>query len=92
MLNIEGHNVCILVVSGGHVFVGKPVNDGEGTIQLYDARVIRTWGSDRGLNKLFHGPTKDTILDQQAPLILIPEPQIIYVLPVQDNPAWWETK
>ena len=90
MLNIEGHNVCILVVSAGHVFVGKPESDGDGTIRVYDARTIRTWGTDRGLGQLFNGPLKKTVLDQQVPLILLPESQIIYVLPVQDNPDWWE--
>lgn len=88
-MHIQERTTCILVISAGHVLVGRAEGGEDGTVRLYDARTIRTWGTDRGLGQLFSGPLKSTVLDAQVPLILVPVAQIIYALPVQDTPAWW---
>ena len=88
-MNIEQQTVCILVITAGHVLVGRAEGGKDGTVRLYNARTIRTWGTDRGLGQLYDGPLNSTILDAEVPLILVPVQQIIYALPVTDTPKWW---
>lgn len=52
----------IVVLQRGWVMVGKFYQTGE-ECRLEDARVIRVWGTSRGLGELVDGPLKDTKLD-----------------------------
>jgi len=87
-MNFDEPTLCIMVVAAGHVLIGRAHGGADGTIRLYDARTIRRWGTTSGLGELFNGPTTQTILDAAVPLILLPVPQVIYALPVSENPRW----
>ena len=83
--------LAILVITAGHVMVGRAQTTDEGHVALFDARTIRRWGTEGfGLNKLFDGPTSETVLDAKAPCILVPTAHIIFALPVANSAAWQE--
>lgn len=53
----------IIVAQRGWVLVGMTRRDGDHLV-IRDARVIRTWGTERGLAQIaVEGPTKATKLD-----------------------------
>jgi hypothetical protein len=87
-MNFAEPTLAIMVVQAGHVLIGRAQGGDDGTIYLYDARTIRRWGTTAGLGQLYSGPTTETVIDAKVPLILLPVPQVIYALPVQENPAW----
>jgi hypothetical protein len=89
-MNFPELTTCILVITAGHVLVGKAHGGADGSVTLYDARTIRIWGTSRGLGQLFEGPLKETVLDAQVPAVMVPVAHIIYALPVNDVKAWWE--
>jgi hypothetical protein len=88
IMNFETPTLAILVITAGHVMVGRARGGNDGFVELYDARTIRKWGTAHGLNQLFDGPTADTVLDAKAPLILVPNIHIIFALPVNESAAW----
>lgn len=87
-MNFDESTLAIMVVQAGHVLIGRAIGGGDGTVRLFNARTIRRWGTTNGLGELYDGPLKSTILDARVPLILLPVPQIIYALPVNENPGW----
>lgn len=82
---------AICVVQAGHVFIAKVEipEDDSGTMRMWDARIIRRWGTSRGLGELYDGPVEKSEIDARVPLILLPLAQLIYCFPVPDNPKWW---
>jgi hypothetical protein len=54
--------VRIVVLQRGWVVVGYYSEDGDEVI-VQQAKVIRRWGTTKGLGELVDGPTADTILD-----------------------------
>lgn len=53
----------IVVAQRGWVFVGRWNQDGD-NVTLTDAKVIRTWGTTKGLGELaMNGPTSKTVTD-----------------------------
>jgi len=54
--------VRIVILQRGWVMVGRWSQDGE-TVTLDDARVIRRWGTTKGLGELRSGPKPQTTLD-----------------------------
>lgn len=87
-MNFDESTLALVIVQAGHIFVGRAIGGADGTMQLYNARPLQRWGTERGLGQLHDGPTKNTIMGDRVPLILLPVPQIIYVLPVSENPDW----
>lgn len=59
--NLSG-DVRIVIAQRGWVFVGRYTQDGE-SVTLGNARVIRKWGTAKGLGELCAGPTSTTVLD-----------------------------
>jgi hypothetical protein len=66
----------ILVLWYGWVLVGRWEPEEE---KLYDAKVIRRWGTTSGLGQLVNGPLSETVADvlgdveiPQKPLIVLP--------------------
>lgn len=88
-MNFDEPTLVILVITAGHVLIGRAHGGADGSVNLFEARTIRTWGTKHGLGELYNGPTQDTILDAQVPAVMVPVHQIIYALPVNDNPKWW---
>lgn len=52
----------ICVLHRGNVMVGRYTEDGDHRF-LDDAKVIRRWGTTKGLGELVNGPLADTVLD-----------------------------
>jgi len=53
----------IVIAQRGWVFVGRWNQDGD-DVTLTDAKIIRTWGTTKGLGELAaSGPTGKTVLD-----------------------------
>ena len=60
--------IRILVLDRGFVLVGR-CPDPEGYalwLPVEDARIVRRWGTSRGLAELVAGPLPDTVLDAPA--------------------------
>lgn len=57
----------IVIASYGWCFIGYRTakqEEQEGFVELYDASVIRVWGTTAGIGELaIKGPTGDTVLD-----------------------------
>lgn len=54
--------VRIVILQRGNVMVGRWSRDGEMCF-LDDAKVIRRWGTTKGLGQIASGPLADTVLD-----------------------------
>lgn len=54
--------VRIVVLQRGWVAVGRYDRDGD-TVTIHDAKIIRRWGTTKGLGELIDGPLTDTTLD-----------------------------
>ena len=54
--------VKLVVLQRGWNVVGRYHVDGE-QVTISDAKVIRRWGTTRGLGELIDGPTSETVLD-----------------------------
>ena len=62
----------IVIGQRGHVFVGRWHSD-TSEVVLYDAKVIRIWGTTKGLGELaLNGPTSKTVLDEAGTVRLHP--------------------
>jgi hypothetical protein len=68
----------IYVLTGGWVLVGTPHESTEDDIKLENAKVIRVWGTSKGLGQLRNGPTKETKLDPIKETVYITKGQIIF--------------
>ena len=55
-----GHRIVVL--QRGWVVVGDVTIDGQ-ELEISNARVIRRWGTTKGLGELVDGPLADTVLD-----------------------------
>lgn len=77
----------IVVATAGHVWVAKSVTYDGTFYHLHNARIIRRWGTDKGLNQLVNGPRKETVLDEAAPLVTVVAPAMIALIPCSEG-AW----
>lgn len=69
--------VCYCPEPEGHIF----------WLPCFNARIIRIWGTTRGLGELVNGPTLQTKLDDTVPSGKTPVRSIIDTLDVDQN-AW----
>lgn len=77
----------IVVATAGHVWLAKSVTYDGTFYHLHNARIIRHWGTDKGLNQLVNGPRKGTVLDEPAPLVTVVAPAMIALIPCSEG-AW----
>lgn len=80
--NTEMKN-AIVVADNGHVFVCENYSESDDHrwVNMLNARIIRTWGTTKGLNELIDGPLKTTVLDARAPVIALAFHSCIAVIP-----------
>ncbi len=85
-------NTCpvITVATNGHVWISLGMEANGDHLSLLNARVIRNWGTDKGLNQLVDGPTQNTVLDNPAPIVFVPTLAVIAIIPCRE--AAWEGK
>ena len=67
----------IVVADRGWVFVGDVFSDTNGDKLINDAKVVRIWGTIKGLGELaINGPTAKTVLDESG-TVRIPARSVI---------------
>jgi hypothetical protein len=55
--------IKIVVLQRGWVVIGRFERDGN-DCKLYNAHIIRSWGTEKGIGELANGKTSKTILDK----------------------------
>ena len=67
----------IVVADRGWVFLGDVYSDSNGDQLINDAKVIRNWGTTKGLGEIaLTGPTSKTILDD-AGTVQVPARSVV---------------
>jgi hypothetical protein len=87
----EKEMIRLLVLDRGFVLVGR-CPDPEGFclwLPVEDARVVRRWGTTRGLAELVGGPLADTVLDAPTARERVPVRAVLRVIEVDQ--AGWES-
>lgn len=81
------YGTCIIVVDRGNVYVAKTAafDDGMHMLTATTVRVVRTWGTTKGLYQLVTGPTSSTILDAIAPVVDVPFRAILSIVPCSED-------
>lgn len=80
------HGLSLVVADRSHVWVGRAVDCSDYT-EITDARIVRRWGTTRGLNQLANeGPTGDTELDAPA-TVKVARRAVIAIIPCEAA-AW----
>ena len=89
-MNTKNWDTTLVVASAGHVWVAKSITFDGDFYHLHNARTVRRWGTERGLNQLVKGPAKETVLDDPAPLVTVVPVAMIALIPCDDDkwPAW----
>lgn len=72
-------DVRIIVADRGWVFVGRCVENENGSVTITDARNIRRWGTTAGLGELINGPTNETKHDYYGTVTCVPIVQIAVI-------------
>ena len=79
--------IAIVILQRGWVMVGR-LSTASDLVKLTDARVVRYWGTTKGLGQLAaEGPTSKTILD---PIGTVMAHQLTTVAVVDCNPEVWD--
>jgi hypothetical protein len=78
------NTAAIIVGTNGFVWYTPQVIEADDHLTLVDARIIRVWGTDKGLAQLVTGPRKDTLTDTAATVIL-PRSAFVFAIPCS---AW----
>lgn len=76
----------IAVLDNRFVFVAGQLDYDGDSYTLTRVRCIRIWGTTKGLGELVNGPTTDTVLDQQIPIVCVPKHAMIFTFAV--STAW----
>jgi hypothetical protein len=71
----------IVVMQRAHIVIGRFYQSGD-QCRVEDARIIRCWGTTKGLAELIDGPTSKTILEMHG-TIYFHEMSVIYRMPVK---------
>ena len=88
MNNIQAEwGTTLAVATAGHVWVAKSITYDGAFYYLHEARIVRKWGTEHGLNQLVAGPTKETIVDAAAPLVIVVAAAMIALVPCREG-AW----
>lgn len=81
--------LAICVLREGFVLIGfLKTTDGETSFHLSQGKVIRLWGTTKGLGELVNGPTPNTVLDD------IPATVTLWTIPLFTfpvNPEAWRS-
>ena len=83
-VNNNEWGVSIIIGDNSHVWVARHVLAQGNLFHMSDARIIRQWGTDKGLNQLIDGPTKATVLDVKAPVVSLLAHACLAIIPCRD--------
>ena len=85
--NITYEEAIIVVGTNGLVWVCERAEMDDNFLHMVRAKIIRNWGTTKGLNELVRGPTKNTVLDATAPVVSLTRIALIAIIPC-DNDSW----
>ncbi len=77
----DDHGMAMVIADRGHVWVGKVTTDADWA-HIEGGRIIRLWGTTKGLNELVKGPLSGTKVDSPADL-KVSRKAIIAIVPVE---------
>lgn len=77
---IDFTTACIVVGNNGFAWYAPQVRDEGSHLYLTNARIIRDWGTTKGLAELVTGPTPSTVLDCASDVVLAPA-AFIFAIP-----------
>lgn len=81
--------MSLVIATGGHVWIARNVMYDGHFYHCTNARIVREWGTTKGLNELVDGPTARTIIDAPADVVTIVAPAMIAIIPCRE--ANWLT-
>ena len=61
---------AIVVGTNGFVWYAESVTETDSHLFLSNAKIIRNWGTTKGLAELVSGPTSSTVLDTQSDVVV----------------------
>jgi hypothetical protein len=73
---------CIIVGTNGFVWYAPQITENDEYFALTNARIIRTWGTDKGLAQLVTGPRQETALDTPSDVVLA-KTAFLFAIPCQ---------
>jgi hypothetical protein len=77
--------VSLFVGTNGFVWIARAITYDGTFYHLSHARTVRRWGTDKGLNQLVDGQTKETQLDALADLISVTSQAAVAIIPCREN-------
>jgi len=81
----ETFGTIIVVGDNGHVWVAQSAVCNDKWLHMTNARIIREWGTTKGLNQLVTGPTGTTTLDQAAPMVSLTMRALLAIIPCVES-------
>jgi CRISPR/Cas system Type II protein with McrA/HNH and RuvC-like nuclease domain len=90
--SLNKYGVCLVAADRGHVWVCEKaeVSDDFHWLTMTNAKIVRVWGTEQGLNSLVTGPRKQTVLDATAPIVNVTMRAVLYIVPCQEA-GWAKT-
>ena len=82
-------DTTLVIGSNGHVWVCKEARYDGVWLHMVHARIVRVWGTTRGLNELVNGPLTETVLDAPADIVSLFHTALIAVIPASEY-KWQE--
>lgn len=67
-MSVQGS--AIVVGTNGFVWYAENVTETDSHLFLSNAKIIRNWGTTKGLAELVSGPTSSTVLDTQSDVVV----------------------
>lgn len=67
-MSVQGS--AIVVGTNGFVWYAESVTETDSHLFLTNAKIIRNWGTTKGLAELVSGPTSSTVLDTQSDVVV----------------------
>lgn len=83
----ESDDAVLVVGTAGHVWVCAKATQNEHHVYMYRANIVREWGTTKGLNQLIDGPTSKSIVDAEAPVVVLNNAALIALIPCRMG-AW----
>jgi hypothetical protein len=77
----ESNVACLVVGTAGHVWIAKKVWQNADHVYMYNASIVREWGTSKGLNELIDGPTNKSVIDAEAPVVVLANIALIAIIP-----------
>lgn len=72
---------CLVVGTAGHVWICRALRQDDHHVYMYQSSIVREWGTTKGLNELIDGPTSKSVIDHDAPVVVLSVSALIAIIP-----------